>query len=574
MTPPASPENFNVRAWLESFGFGQYASAFEANHVSRLMLGRLTSEQLREIGVESLGHRQIILAAIQVLGDEGLPPELAAPKVAQIDPGVTAAPPVAQAVPVPSGFSKPSLDYAVSGVPPLPSAPGVPARAPVPAAVRRPAAATEARPVPEVAAVVAEAAAVPSVAGHEGGGREAEERAAHPVVQLSMWARFLRFYRNASGGSLLLSIGLHAIILFIGTWLVVSSIVEERKISFGGGAEGPRSDVQHKVQMKRKTTTAAPAPAKRITTTSNLARVALPDMPDMPTSMGPTISGAMGSGGFGAGGGLGGGGGGGGGGSGRGVGSGFSNINFFGLRSPTGDGMQGTFFDFKMDQSKKPTNANRGRGNYIEILQAFKDKGWDGRKPEHYKSPTKLMTKFFFFPGIHDSMAGPAFQSEDSGAGLWVAHYKGNFRASVPGRYRFVGWGDNVLGVKVGNDIVLDASDWGVFKEPREHVGAIRRLGAKSNNPVFAGKWMDLTSVDKPIEVVLGDQGGIFCAGLMIQKQGQELKFDPNGMPQLPLFIMAPLTPPEKELLKALPADLLKGPVFPAKVGAGSRWGI
>jgi len=143
--------------------------------------------------------------------------------------------------------------------------------------------------------------------------------------------RFLAAYRRASGGSLVLSIAVHAVILIIATVLVVSQFAEERKISFGGGEAGPKSEAQHKVKMKAKSTT-APAPTKRITTTSSIATVALPDMPDIPNNMGPSIAGAMGSGGFGAAGGLGGGGGGGGG-SGGGRGSGFSNIKFFGLNA-------------------------------------------------------------------------------------------------------------------------------------------------------------------------------------------------------------------------------------------------
>ena len=143
----------------------------------------------------------------------------------------------------------------------------------------------------------------------------------------SLFKRFLRAYRNASGGSLLLSIVIHAVLLIAGVFLVVSQVAEERKISFGGGEPGPKADIQHKVQMKRQTTS-APAPTKRITTTSSMARVALPDMPDIPMSMGPTLAGSMGTGGFGASSGLGTGGIGNFGGGGR----GFSNIKFFGLR--------------------------------------------------------------------------------------------------------------------------------------------------------------------------------------------------------------------------------------------------
>ncbi len=140
--------------------------------------------------------------------------------------------------------------------------------------------------------------------------------------------RILRAYKKANGASLFLSIIIHLIIHLVGLFLVVSQVTEERKISFSGADPGPKSDVQHKVQMKRKTSS-APAPTKRITTTSSMAKVALPDMPDIPMSMGPTVAGSMGAGGFGASTGFGGGGGVGGGGGGK----GFSNIKFFGLRT-------------------------------------------------------------------------------------------------------------------------------------------------------------------------------------------------------------------------------------------------
>ena len=190
--------------------------------------------------------------------------------------------------------------------------------------------------------------------------------------------------------------------------------------------------------------------------------------------------------------------------------------------------------------------------------------------PPRYVSPTKLFTKFFFFPGIPDSQAGPAFGSKDSKAGLWAAVYSGKFKANVPGRYRFVGTGDNVCAVKVDGQIVLDASDWGVFKTQRENVGTVKRLGSKSGSPILAGKWINIDSYEKTIDVILGDQGGIFCAFVMIQKEGQKLEFDANGIPKLPLFIMAPLTDPEKKLLKDLPPSSLTGPIFPASAGSSA----
>ncbi|MGD9882754.1 MAG: adenylate/guanylate cyclase domain-containing protein [Reyranella sp.] len=53
----------DVRAWLHGLGLGQYAEAFEANHIDGAMLRGLTADDLRELGVTSLGHRKRLLEA-------------------------------------------------------------------------------------------------------------------------------------------------------------------------------------------------------------------------------------------------------------------------------------------------------------------------------------------------------------------------------------------------------------------------------------------------------------------------------------------------------------------------------
>lgn len=57
----------DVRAWLESLGLGDYAPAFEANHVDAAVLPSLTADDLRDIGVVSVGHRRRLLDAIAAL---------------------------------------------------------------------------------------------------------------------------------------------------------------------------------------------------------------------------------------------------------------------------------------------------------------------------------------------------------------------------------------------------------------------------------------------------------------------------------------------------------------------------
>jgi class 3 adenylate cyclase/predicted ATPase len=54
----------DVGAWLRGLGLGQYEQAFRDNDVDARVLRGLTAEDLREIGVASVGHRRLILQAI------------------------------------------------------------------------------------------------------------------------------------------------------------------------------------------------------------------------------------------------------------------------------------------------------------------------------------------------------------------------------------------------------------------------------------------------------------------------------------------------------------------------------
>jgi class 3 adenylate cyclase len=57
----------DIRGWLERLGLGQYADIFAANHIDATLLGTLTADDLRELGIDSVGHRKRLLAAIAAL---------------------------------------------------------------------------------------------------------------------------------------------------------------------------------------------------------------------------------------------------------------------------------------------------------------------------------------------------------------------------------------------------------------------------------------------------------------------------------------------------------------------------
>jgi class 3 adenylate cyclase/predicted ATPase len=54
----------DIAAWLRGLGLEQYAPAFAENHIRPELLPELTSDDLKELGVASVGHRREILAAI------------------------------------------------------------------------------------------------------------------------------------------------------------------------------------------------------------------------------------------------------------------------------------------------------------------------------------------------------------------------------------------------------------------------------------------------------------------------------------------------------------------------------
>ena len=74
--------------WLAAAGLPQYAEQFRVNHIDIALLGRLTAEDLRDIGVASLGHRVQLLDAIRMLAPADGPARgaIAGASVSRSDP--------------------------------------------------------------------------------------------------------------------------------------------------------------------------------------------------------------------------------------------------------------------------------------------------------------------------------------------------------------------------------------------------------------------------------------------------------------------------------------------------------
>src|SRR5688572_12830677 len=63
----------DIGEWLRGLGLQQYVTAFRENDVEAEVLLRLTAEDLKDIGVASVGHRRKLLGAIAELRGGSFP---------------------------------------------------------------------------------------------------------------------------------------------------------------------------------------------------------------------------------------------------------------------------------------------------------------------------------------------------------------------------------------------------------------------------------------------------------------------------------------------------------------------
>jgi len=62
----------DIAAWLHSLGMQQYEQAFRDNAIDAVVLPELTADDLKDLGVNPVGHRRRLLAAISALQSDAL----------------------------------------------------------------------------------------------------------------------------------------------------------------------------------------------------------------------------------------------------------------------------------------------------------------------------------------------------------------------------------------------------------------------------------------------------------------------------------------------------------------------
>ena len=107
-----------------------------------------------------------------------------------------------------------------------------------------------------------------------------------------------------------------------------------------------------------------------------------------------------------------------------------------------------------------PQEGLPGRDKEVAaVLHDFLTNKWNTQVLSPYYSPsTKLYATSFYIPFVAASYAPEAYNCSDAVQdGGWICVYKGRVRAPKTGKFRFIGTGDDYLGVRFNNEVVLEA---------------------------------------------------------------------------------------------------------------------
>jgi len=244
----------------------------------------------------------------------------------------------------------------------------------------------------------------------------------------------------------------------------------------------------------------------------------------------------------------------------------------FGAAASIGSDLEGTFIDF--NRTRRGTVTGIESEGYIAELVRFHMSGWrEATLSKYYRSPKKLYSTTVSMPPLMSPLGPAAFDEPDNKAVFWIVLYKGQLVYHEDIKFRFVGNSDNVLAVRVGGKVVLDAS-----REDRKYTpplidtswlpdSADYRKWYHCHDYSAVGNLVELKAGEpQDIQIIIGESGGVlFNANLWVKVEGVDYPRGQNGSPILPIFQTAELTRAQKNMIyRGMPEDQVSfsGPVF------------
>jgi hypothetical protein len=227
-------------------------------------------------------------------------------------------------------------------------------------------------------------------------------------------------------------------------------------------------------------------------------------------------------------------------------------LSLFG--APDGSGLEGDFYDLKQTADRQPTGMAPEKMR--PMMAKYFAQGWDDSMLQpYYKSQSPLYSDVLAISTRLSEEAPKAFGLENEvQPALWVIHYHGKVMAPQEGDYRFMGFGDDFLEVRIKGALVLDAgwvsislkadlrqsfpNVWSQFySKAGEGKGDEMPGMGPANGLLKMGPTFHMDAAEPvDMDVLIGDQGGEIAYFLLIEKVGNNYETLPDGTPVLPLF--------------------------------------
>lgn len=144
--------------------------------------------------------------------------------------------------------------------------------------------------------------------------------------------------------------------------------------------------------------------------------------------------------------------------------------NVLGHAELEGVGLKGYFYDLKQTKDRQPTGLRGSLTNEQEVVKALRDyfkSDWSKKKlSKYYRSADAFYVPFIYMPPVSARYAPLAFGLGDAlkpesqwecKPSAWLMVYRGRVIAPRTGKFRFIGTGDDYLGVRFNGKNVLEA---------------------------------------------------------------------------------------------------------------------
>jgi len=352
--------------------------------------------------------------------------------------------------------------------------------------------------------------------------------------------------------AVLVSILIHAGLFLLAGTLVVFSVVKRNEVEF----EPPKAVERPKMKLKKPKVkvkkSSKPKPTTRIVT--KVQKASMPDiqLPEM-SGMGEGLGGGIG---------------------------GFDlmpdlgDVTIFGSGQSIGSDFVGTYYDSKLDRSGHTLSVDVEGFEWRALLNKFLRRDWDTSVfARYYRSPKKLYATNFVIPVMLSSAAPTAFGATESIGALWMAHYKGQLVYKDDITFRFWGMADEFMAVRVDGELVL-AFDWPWQQLDHAIMGNLWESDSPDSRRFYMGNylsvvgdWITLKAGEPlPMEILIGDNGGVACFFLAVEVKGVEYPKNRQGGPILPAFKTSEISHDLLDIIyNELPVEeicLTNGPVF------------